>query len=58
MRIGKRIEQVRKECGFSVVYMCNALATDEAGYRRLITGKDKPTIYQLIMFMSATCHSI
>lgn len=56
MRIGQEIEIIRKKRGLSVIDMCDSLATDEAGYRRIITGRDRPTTYQLIMVICDTCH--
>lgn len=54
MKLGQEIESIRKNCGFSVVDICNAMGIEEPEYNHIVHGKQKPTTYQLIMFISLT----
>ncbi len=58
MRIGQEIESIRIKRGLAIIDMCDTLATDEAGYHRIIIGRDRPTIYQLIMVINDTHHPL
>lgn len=54
MRLGQEIEKIRREIGLNVVCMCNIFETDERGYYEIVSGKRKPTVFQLIMFIDTT----
>ena len=58
MANGRQIELIRQQCGLSVVDVCNIMGVTEGEYRRIITNKLQPTIYQLCMFISETKHPI
>lgn len=55
MTIGAEIESIRKQYGFSVAYVCNALnISSDFDYHSVIIGRYKLNIYQLILFIDAT----
>ena len=54
MRLGQEIEQIRCECGIPIFIMYGIFDTDEIGYRQIITGRKKPSIFHLIMFIDTT----
>lgn len=56
--IGSELEQIRQQCGISVLDICNALGVSESEYMRIKTNKVRPTTYQLIMFICATRHPL
>ena len=58
MRLGQEIEYVRKKCGLSIIDVCNAMDVSESEYHRIISYNVRPSIYQLIMFMSVARHSL
>lgn len=55
MEIGTELEQIRLECGLSIVDVCNILGlTCESEYNKIRSGEIIPNTYQLIMFICAT----
>ena len=58
MRIGLEIEQIRQELGLSVVFMCNAMDLTMGEYQRLLCGRYRLNIFQLIGFIGATRHPL
>jgi len=58
MFIGHQMEKIRKECGLTVVDMCNALSISEGDWRRIAGGRLSPTTYQLCMFIMETRHGL
>ncbi len=52
MTIGHEIEYVRKLRGLSIIDVCNAMAIQENEYWHIYNGKFRPSVYQLIMFIS------
>ena len=54
MTLGQEIEQNRIAANIPVFRICDTLAVSEAGYRKIVQGDVRPTIYQLIMFMGDT----
>ena len=56
MTLGQEIEMVRIKCGMTDVDVFNALNITAAQYHLLKTGRYKPTVFQLICFISATNH--
>ena len=58
MRIGLEIEQIRQKLGLSVVFMCNAMDLTTGEYQKLLCGRYRLNIFQLIGFIGATCHPL
>ena len=58
MRIGLEIEQIRQELGLSVVFMCNAMDLTTGEYQRLLCGRYRLNIFQLIGFIGTTCRPL
>ncbi len=48
MTIGQKLEHLRRVRGLSILDMCNILDCVESEYYRIICGKIRPTIFQLI----------
>lgn len=58
MTLGREMEYIRVLRKLSIVDVCNAMGISESEYRHIIYHQYRPTTYQLIMFISATCHSL
>lgn len=58
MRIGLEIEQIRQELGLSVVFMCNAMDLTTGEYQKLLCGRYRLNIFQLIGVIGATCRPL
>ena len=54
LTLGHEIEQIRCECGITIFIIYGIFDTDEIGYRQIITGRKKPSIFHLIMFIDTT----
>lgn len=55
MRIGQQIESTRQKHNIPVCQMYNILAIGtESEYRKIASGQVQLTVYQKIMFVSAT----
>ena len=54
MTIGSEIEQIRQECNMPLFIAYSIFDTDENGYHQIVIGRQKPTVFQLIMFIDST----
>ena len=55
---GRQLESIRIQCGLSVIDVCNIMDITEGDWRRIITNKVRPNIYQLCMFIIVTKHPL
>ena len=58
MGIGHELETIRKLRGLTVIDICNAMNLTEFEYHHIVAYDKCPTVYQLIMFISVTRHSL
>ena len=58
MGIGQELEMIRKLRGLSVIDICNAMDLTEMQYHYIVLYNRRPTVYQLIMFISTTRHPL
>ena len=49
MTLGNEIEQIRQKCNMP-------LFIAYSGYHQIVIGRQKPTVFQLIMFIDSTHH--
>ena len=56
MTLGNEIEQIRQKCNMPLFIVYSIFDTDENGYHQIVIGRQKPTVYQLIMFIDSTHH--
>ena len=54
MTLGQEMERNRIAANIPVWRICDTLDVSEAGYYKIVSGDNIPTIYQLIMFMGDT----
>ena len=56
MTLGNEIEQIRQKCNMPLFIAYSIVDTDENGYHQIVIGRQKPTVFQLIMFIDSTHH--
>ena len=54
MTLGQEIEIIRRECNLPMRVVCDIFNTTEGEYHQITTGRRRPTVFQLIMFIDAT----
>ena len=54
MILGAELENIRGQCKMPLYVAYLIFETNEIGYHQIVTGRQKPTILQLILFIDTT----